>query len=183
MWRLSWPFARSRPTPKPSPPALLLIVVRFLTPLWTRARIRFSGIPHRPNPPTMMVAPSNTSWIASSALATTFCIAEAFYRKSVHPIIGELRSPDDPMAQSPDFLRLSPLSRWIFSQSVRSLEFRSQFSRVQVFADVREALLQLVQRVRKIFLVGDGDVAPHRIGAAGDACHLAQSSPPDVEHW
>src|ERR1019366_3584741 len=81
MCRRIWPFDRSSPTPAPSTPALLLMVVRFLTPLSARARIRFSGIPHKPNPPTMMVAPSNTSWIASSALATTLCIAGGFYRK------------------------------------------------------------------------------------------------------
>src|SRR5260370_1402585 len=75
-----WAFASSNPTPRPSTPALLLMVVRFLTPFWARARIRFSGFPHKPNPPTMMVAPSNTSWIASSALATTLCIAGEFYR-------------------------------------------------------------------------------------------------------
>src|SRR5258705_6997022 len=62
--------------PKPSTPALLLMVVRFFVPLRASARIRFSGIPHRPKPPTMMVAPSNTSWIASSALATTLFMAE-----------------------------------------------------------------------------------------------------------
>ncbi len=81
MCRRIWPLASSSPIPKPSTPTLLLMVVRFLTPLRARARIRFSGIPHKPNPPTIIVAPSNTSWIASSALATTLCIAGEFYRK------------------------------------------------------------------------------------------------------
>src|SRR6266852_5061457 len=93
MCRRIWPFASSNPTPKPSTPALLLMVVRFLTPFWARARIRFSGFPHKPNPPTMMVAPSNTSWIASSALATTLCIAEAFYRNF---ILAERSQDQDP---------------------------------------------------------------------------------------
>src|SRR4029077_8897083 len=138
------------------------MVVRFLTPLWTRARIRFSGFPHKPNPPTMMVAPSNTSWIASSALATTLCIAGEFYKKSDHLIIGpsgEFKSSDDPMAQLPDFLRASALPWRTFSQLVRALKFRSQFPRVQIFADVREALFQLLQRMSNILLVGDGDIA------------------------
>ena len=61
--------------PKPSTPALLLMVVRFLR-LWRRARGSGSrAFRTSPKPPTMMVAPSNTSWIASSALATTLCIA------------------------------------------------------------------------------------------------------------
>src|SRR5215468_6423921 len=60
--------------PQPSTPTLLLMVVRFFTPLRTRARIRFSGMPHRPNPPTIMVAPSKTSRIDSSAFATTLVI-------------------------------------------------------------------------------------------------------------
>ena len=34
--------------PKPSTPTLLLMVVRFFTPLRTSARIRFSGMPHKP---------------------------------------------------------------------------------------------------------------------------------------
>src|SRR5579862_7313255 len=74
-----WPAERSNPMPKPSTPALLLIVVRFFTPLRTRARIRFSGMPHRPKPPTMMLAPSGISRTASSALATTLFIRGRFY--------------------------------------------------------------------------------------------------------
>src|SRR5579862_1998270 len=89
-----WPAERSNPMPKPSTPALLLIVVRFFTPLRTRARIRFSGMPHRPKPPTMMLAPSGISRTASSALATTLFIRGRFYfrarlrrkRHHFHPI-------------------------------------------------------------------------------------------------
>jgi len=68
--------------PRPSTPALLLMVVRLFMPLRASARIRFSGIPHSPKPPNIMVAPSNTSWIASSAFATTLFIAREFYRKA-----------------------------------------------------------------------------------------------------
>src|ERR1017187_5034013 len=60
-----------RPRPNSSTPTLLLMVLRFLTPFFTSARIRFSGIPHSPNPPTMMVAPSLISATASSAFANT----------------------------------------------------------------------------------------------------------------
>src|SRR5437588_2827701 len=63
-----WPLESNNPMPNPSTPALLLMVVRFLTPFFTKARIRFSGFPHSPKPPTMMLAPSGMSWTASSAL-------------------------------------------------------------------------------------------------------------------
>jgi len=35
-------------------------------------------MPHKPKPPTMMVAPSEMSRIASSAPPTTLCISERF---------------------------------------------------------------------------------------------------------
>src|ERR1017187_8072678 len=63
-----------RPRPNSSTPTLLLMVLRFLTPFFTSARMRFSGIPHSPNPPTMMVAPSLISATASSAFANTLFI-------------------------------------------------------------------------------------------------------------
>src|SRR5512146_666573 len=75
MWRRICPAASSRPTPNPSTPALLLTVVRFLVPFLTRARIKFSGLPHRPKPPIMMLAPSGISRTASSALPTTLFIS------------------------------------------------------------------------------------------------------------
>ena len=52
-------------------PQLLEMSVRFFTPLFGSAAIRFSGFPHRPNPPDIIVAPSGMSATASSALATT----------------------------------------------------------------------------------------------------------------
>src|SRR5436309_9231311 len=57
--------------PKSLVPALLLITVRFFAPCWRRAAIRFSGIPHRPKPETMMEAPSGMSRTASAASLTT----------------------------------------------------------------------------------------------------------------
>lgn len=45
-----------------------------------------------------------------------------------------------------------------------------------------EALLEFVQGAGNIFLVGDGDVAPHRVGTSGDAGHLAESASANVEH-
>src|SRR5439155_22215217 len=56
--------------PKSLVPALLLIRVRSLAPWSRRAAMRFSGIPHRPKPETMMEAPSETSRTASAASFT-----------------------------------------------------------------------------------------------------------------
>ncbi len=39
-------------------PPVLETTVRFLVPASLRAQIRFSGMPHMPNPPLKMVAPS-----------------------------------------------------------------------------------------------------------------------------
>src|SRR5262245_21677338 len=47
------------------------MIVRFLVPLSRRAVMRFSGMPQSPNPPSMIVAPSCTSAIASRASRTT----------------------------------------------------------------------------------------------------------------
>src|SRR5437773_3956072 len=68
---LIWRVSSSRPSPKVFTPALLLITVRSFVPLRRIASIRFSGMPHSPNPPTMMVAPSSTSATAASALGKT----------------------------------------------------------------------------------------------------------------
>src|SRR5713101_7636514 len=66
---LIWRFCRSSPRPAPSVPALLLAMVRFLVPLRRTASMRCSGTPHRPKPPTKMVAPSSSLAMAASAEA------------------------------------------------------------------------------------------------------------------
>src|SRR5208337_1636599 len=167
------PLARSSPTPKPSTPALLLIVVRFLTPLRARARIRFSGIQHKPNPPTMMLAPSNTSAIASSALATTLCIAEEFYRKSSLRVIGRTQSAPSPDAPITHARSLKDSIARSLSQLMCPLKLCPELPRIQILADMRQPLLQLQQRAAKIFLVSDRDVPPHRIRAARNPRHLS----------
>src|SRR5579864_8704102 len=65
------PASSIRPIPKPSTPMLLLMVCRPFTPLRTRAAIRFSGMPHNPNPPTIRVAPSGMSATAASDVSIT----------------------------------------------------------------------------------------------------------------
>ena len=58
---------RSNPNPKSSTPALLLTMVKPFGFETFSADMRFSGMPHRPNPPTRRVQPSGMSFTASSA--------------------------------------------------------------------------------------------------------------------
>ncbi len=60
--------------PNPSVPALLLMIVRSRVPRRCSAATRCSGMPHRPKPPIMIVAPSGTSATASSASRRTLSI-------------------------------------------------------------------------------------------------------------
>src|SRR5262249_56420652 len=66
-----------RPRPQSSTPALFETQVRFCTPRLTSARIRFSGMPQRPKPPTTSVAPLGMSRTACSAESTTLLIITA----------------------------------------------------------------------------------------------------------
>src|ERR1700744_5549054 len=108
--------------PKLSTPALLPTMVRSLTPLSTRAWIRFSGIPHNPKPPAAMVIPSfNTPSRADTASGWTLLIASPFVDGHgvcglhQHPTgqlhrevtLGDLRTGD----RSPDKLCLLPPGR------------------------------------------------------------------------
>src|SRR5256885_6415158 len=64
------PLPSNRPSPLPSMPQLLEMTVRSRVPRRWIAWIRFSGMPHRPKPPAIRVAPSARSATASSAEAT-----------------------------------------------------------------------------------------------------------------
>lgn len=57
------------PRPKSSTPQLLLTHVKPLTLVSFNAFIKFSGIPHKPNPPTNNVELSGISLIASAAVS------------------------------------------------------------------------------------------------------------------
>src|SRR4051812_14294985 len=56
-----WRVSSSSPRPNPSTPALFEITVRSRAPLSRSARIRFSGMPHRPKPPDITDMPSRVS--------------------------------------------------------------------------------------------------------------------------
>jgi hypothetical protein len=61
-------FERSNiPNPKSSTPALLLTHVSSRAPVWDSARIKCSGKPHKPKPPTHSVAPLLMSATAAEA--------------------------------------------------------------------------------------------------------------------
>src|SRR5580692_6898726 len=159
MWCTICPAASSNPFPTPSTPTLLLMVLRFFVPLRASARIRFSGMPHRPKPPIMIDAPSNTSRMASSALATTLFI---------EPILNDLYHGETESWR----MMTSSFLRHAFPQRMREFKFFRQLARCQIFTNVRQVLLQLPQCVFDIFLVADRDVTPHGVRARGDPRHL-----------
>src|SRR3990172_9066567 len=67
------------------------MVVRFLTFLRTSAWMRFSGMPHSPKPPTMMLAPSSMSKMAASALATTLFTVKRILNQARDEFSNRLR--------------------------------------------------------------------------------------------
>ena len=71
------PAASRRPMPE-SHPRVVADGGEVFRAVAHQSRIRFSGMPAQPNPPSMMVAPSEMSWMASSALETTLFMAQRF---------------------------------------------------------------------------------------------------------
>ncbi len=65
-------FFNSNDNPYSVVPHSLDINVRFYVPHLAVALIKFSGIPHSPNPPATILAPSNKSCVASSAFLHIF---------------------------------------------------------------------------------------------------------------
>src|ERR1700730_14623708 len=165
------PAASSRPLPTPSTPTLLLMVVRFFEPLRTSARMRFSGMPHSPNPPIIIVAPSNTSRMASSALATTLFIARRILNENGSSRHGkELLIFDwKPQSLIPGDFCLNHQKSTVFPagpnplQPVRPFKLIHQLPRSQILPDVCQPLLHFEQCFLKILAVGDGNVSPHRV--------------------
>ena len=62
------------------------------------------------------------------------------------------------------------------SQAVRSFELFFEGTGVQIFPNVGKFLLQPEQGVGDRFLVGEGNVAPHRIRTGRNASHFPQGS-------
>ena len=59
-------------------------------------------------------------------------------------------------------------------EAVGLLKLVAQRGRAQVFAQMREPLLQREQSGLNRFRVGEGNVAPHGVGAGAEPRHLAQ---------
>src|SRR3954466_12955357 len=88
--RRIWRVSSSTPRPKPSTPALLEITVRLRTPESRSARIRFSGMPHRPKPPDITVMPSRVS-PASAAFASAKILLDALALLSCIDLLRRMR--------------------------------------------------------------------------------------------
>src|SRR5512133_2094649 len=73
IFRICFAFSRT-PRPRSVVPQLFETSVRSFTRFRCSAAMRFSGFPHRPNPETMIVAPSGMSATAASAEATSLSI-------------------------------------------------------------------------------------------------------------
>jgi hypothetical protein len=71
------------PRPNPSTPALFDIQVSPVTSLSARAAMQFSGIPHKPKPPSMSVIWLSIPLIASRALLTTLFIVKRISYKFI----------------------------------------------------------------------------------------------------
>ena len=62
----TWRVCNNKPNPKSSTPQLLLTTVSSRTsPLLFNAEIKFSGIPHNPNPPTSLQLKKNYKTLIS----------------------------------------------------------------------------------------------------------------------
>ena len=75
--RRNRPAASSSPSPQSSTPALLETASRSFVPASSTAAISTDGMPHSPNPPTEIVAPSGMSATASAADETTLSMARS----------------------------------------------------------------------------------------------------------
>jgi hypothetical protein len=67
------------------------------------------------------------------------------------------------------------------TEPVGAIELIAEFGSFEVFAEVREALLEGVEGAVNRVGVGVGDVAPHGKGAGAESGHLAQSAASDGE--
>ena len=75
------PWRRSSPRPRPGSPMLLEMIVRSVaSEPCTSASIRVRGAPTSPKPPTMIVAPSGISRIASAAVVRVAAIGRIIAR-------------------------------------------------------------------------------------------------------
>src|SRR3954454_4034304 len=154
--RRSRPFSSSSPSPQPSTPALFETASSSRVPASSTAWISTVGIPHSPNPPTAIVAPSATSATASSAEPTTLSISASHSSES------------DPSAFSPS--RLPRVSRTRSLLTVRTDLLRQVGGRNDPLS--RVSRVSDWPRVRLHVVTGKGGTGKSTV-AAGLALGLA----------
>jgi len=64
-----------------------------------------------------------------------------------------------------------------------ALELGGEFARIEILANVCEALLQFKHGLANVLPVGDGDVSPHGIRRAGNARQFTERSASNIEQW
>src|SRR5712691_5526788 len=153
--------------PKSSTPALFETTVRFLQPLRRKAAIRFSGMPQTPNPPIRIVTWSRTCSIAASAFATRLSITLLLETGRLRPQGCRTHSQPDafPAGRFPGGSLLQTPQDFI--EFVSGDELVLELPAGEARAQVLDGLGDAVQCPGNIFGVGQPDIAPHRVWAAG----------------
>ena len=65
---------------------------------------------------------------------------------------------------------------------MRTIELVFELPAVEIFANVRQSLLQLEQRICNVSLICERNIAPHGIWARCNPSHFAQRTATGVEH-
>src|ERR1700687_4018313 len=146
--------------PAPSIPALFETMVRFFVPLRRTAAIKFSGMPHNPNPPIKIVAPSRSFSIARSALATRLSI----------PALQELFLESQPISER-SLLHVAEY----FVEFVGGIELGLKLAAGKSPLQVLDSSGETVKSARDIIGIGKGNIPPHGIGASGEAQGILQA--------
>src|SRR6185295_19024265 len=123
------------------------MIVRSRVPRSCSALMRFSGSPHKPNPPHITVAPSGMSATASSALLNTLSMSVI--------ILHQLRAP-------------------LRGRGENGLD---GVTAAQVSTQLRETLDQAVERLLDRVGIGEADVSPDVRGTRCQPRGVHQSAP------
>src|SRR5437879_13794734 len=64
-----------------------------------------------------------------------------------------------------------------------ALKLFRKLARVEILTNVSQPLFQFEESFLDVLLVGEGDVAPHRVRTRRDACHFAQGTSSGRQQW
>src|SRR5207253_8885235 len=70
-----------------------------------------------------------------------------------------------------------------FLQVMCALKLFRKLARVEILTNVSQPLFQFEESFLDVLLVGEGDVAPHRVRTRRDACHFAQGTSSGRQQW